>query len=263
MDNATLEQLANSFDVIYKNRFNEIYYNINSSRQDYTHVTAKQQAKLKSSIDSSLKTFQDEYISSMEKTASRLLDTTIKRFEMDSGVEVDYDVKQSIRKKVDSYLKEQSSYVKNQSSKMRQDYTSIIKQDALLVSRNATVQNTSKRKVYDDMKSELFIRNVKSHFVDRLGRKYDSSTYYEMLTKTILGTLRNTVYTEVAVEYGYDLVRISSHNAKDACRAWEGKVLSLTGATKGYITVAQAKGTNQVFHPRCRHYYTVVKKDEI
>src|SRR5690606_37576968 len=41
---------------------------------------------------------------------------------------------------------------------------------------------------------------------------------------------------------------IISHN----CRPWEGRVLSLSGATPGYPTLAEAQGSG-LFHPSCTH----------
>lgn len=44
-----------------------------------------------------------------------------------------------------------------------------------------------------------------------------------------------------------------SHGAKDACRSWEGKVLSLDRATEGYPTLDEAKATGEIIHPGCGH----------
>jgi hypothetical protein len=58
-------------------------------------------------------------------------------------------------------------------------------------------------------------------------------------------------------ENDYDLVQVSAHGATDVCGAWEGKILSATGATPGYDTVADAEADG-LFHPNCRHAINVL-----
>lgn len=41
---------------------------------------------------------------------------------------------------------------------------------------------------------------------------------------------------------------------------WGGKVLSLTGETPGYPTMAEAKAAG-LFHPNCRHTYSLWIED--
>jgi len=57
------------------------------------------------------------------------------------------------------------------------------------------------------------------------------------------------------VEQGHDLVKVSTHRgACELCQPWQGKILSITGKTKGYPTLEEAKAA-KLFHPRCRHAY--------
>jgi len=71
----------------------------------------------------------------------------------------------------------------------------------------------------------------------------------------------NEVYVHALTQEGHDLVMVSVQGAKDKCRRWEGSILSLTGKTEGYPTLAFAKATNEVFHPRCRHTLVFYSKD--
>jgi len=88
---------------------------------------------------------------------------------------------------------------------------------------------------------------------DRAGRKWDIGTY----TKMVVTTKTNQAFVEgvmhESIETGFDLAVISDHGAEDACRKWEGVVISLRGKTKGYITYKQARATNEIFHPNCEH----------
>ena len=97
--------------------------------------------------------------------------------------------------------------------------------------------------------------------VDRAGRRWSLDSYAEMLIRTKAVEARNTGLANRMVENGYDLVQVSQHpGACPLCTPWEGKVLSVTGETKGYPTVADAEATG-LFHPNCRHAInTIVPK---
>lgn len=105
-------------------------------------------------------------------------------------------------------------------------------------------------------KKGLSERIVKDGFVgviDRAGRKWDLGTYSDMVvkTKTNQSFMQGVQYE--AEELGMDLAVISSHGAKDKCRNWEGVVVSLSGKTEGYPSLADVKATNEIFHPNCEH----------
>lgn len=99
-----------------------------------------------------------------------------------------------------------------------------------------------------------------SAIVDKSGRTWQLDTYAEMLYRTKTVETRNTGLANRMLENGYDLVQVSAHGAVDACGAWEGKVLSLTGATPGYDTVDQATADG-LFHPNCRHAINAIATD--
>jgi len=92
-------------------------------------------------------------------------------------------------------------------------------------------------------------------FQDKLGRKWNMRSYTEMvaITTTMEAQLEGT--KNRILENGGDLIKISDHAGEcELCRPWEGKILSLTGKTKGYPTLEEAKAAG-LFHPRCRHAY--------
>ncbi|MGB3944535.1 MAG: phage minor capsid protein [Methanothrix sp.] len=106
------------------------------------------------------------------------------------------------------------------------------------------------------MKEELAKRGV-TGFVDKAGRRWSMSTYTEMAVHdATMNSFREGTRLRL-LEHGYDLVVISSHlNACEKCTPWEGRTLSLTGATDGYPTLGEARGAG-LFHGRCRHVYTL------
>jgi len=89
--------------------------------------------------------------------------------------------------------------------------------------------------------------------VDKGGREWKLDVYAEMLTRTRMREVTNMGITTRLKMEGYDLVQVSSHGGGcDLCQLWDGKVLSMTGVTKGYPTLSEAEMAG-VFHPNCKH----------
>ena len=110
-----------------------------------------------------------------------------------------------------------------------------------------TTREVSKRIVADLRKRGL------TAFVDKRGREWNLRNYADMVaqTTTMEAELQGTANR--LLEAGEDLVQISEHlDECERCRPWEGKIISLTGATKGYPTLEEAKAAG-LFHPRCLH----------
>jgi hypothetical protein len=102
-------------------------------------------------------------------------------------------------------------------------------------------------------------------FVDRGGRAWSMTSYAEMVGRTAASQAIMQGHRDRLVDAGRDLVMISDAPEEcEKCRPWEGKVLSLTGATKAGTytaadtsytvsgTLAQATAAG-LFHPNCRH----------
>lgn len=107
------------------------------------------------------------------------------------------------------------------------------------------------RTIQKNLKATLNEQGL-SALVDKGGHNWTLDRYTEMLIRTKAVEARNTGLTNRLVENGYDLVQVSSHGAIDACGAWEGKILSLTGETGKYPTLMDAKAGG-LFHVNCRH----------
>jgi hypothetical protein len=98
-------------------------------------------------------------------------------------------------------------------------------------------------------------------FVDKGGRRWSLDRYTEMLIRTKTVETRNRGLINRMLENEYDLVEVSKHGgACELCIPWEGRILSLTGATKGYPTLADAESEG-FFHPNCRHAINTLHKD--
>lgn len=99
----------------------------------------------------------------------------------------------------------------------------------------------------------LFVDRGISGFTDAKGRKWEMATYAEMATRTALANAQVEGHINRMVENGRDLVIVSDHAREcSLCRPFEGRILSITGKTSGYTTVAQARSAG-LFHPNCGH----------
>lgn len=120
--------------------------------------------------------------------------------------------------------------------------------------RKAIMQALTKKELRDRFHVEANVA-----IIDKAGRKWKLPTYVEMVTRTKLLQAHTEGTRVEALERGVDLAIISSHNAKDACRRFEGIVISMNGHTKGYKTYDELRRSGLIFHPNCRHKITPVR----
>jgi hypothetical protein len=94
--------------------------------------------------------------------------------------------------------------------------------------------------------------------IDKGGHKWTLDRYADMLFRTKAVEARNRGLMNRMVENGKDLVQVSNHGTThQECRVWEGKILSITGATAGYPTLGDAEAAG-LFHPNCQHAINVL-----
>jgi len=87
--------------------------------------------------------------------------------------------------------------------------------------------------------------------VDRSGRQWAADTYAEMATRTTVGRAQVAGALDRMTDDGRDLVIVSNAPQEcKTCRRWEGRVLSISGATPGYPTVADATADG-LLHANC------------
>jgi hypothetical protein len=85
------------------------------------------------------------------------------------------------------------------------------------------------------------------------GRRQGIDSYASSVARSILTDAQWQGTSNTIIEEGYDLVQVSDHFGECAlCRPYENEVLSLTGRTRGYTTLAEAT-SNGLKHVNCRH----------
>ena len=107
-------------------------------------------------------------------------------------------------------------------------------------------------------------RNLR--FIDRSGREWDTNTYIQMNVRTNSMKMYNTqIVRDFAAANDSDLVRISRDGRTDAhscevCKFWAGRIVSITGKTKGFPTIEQSEDAG-MFHPNCIHTLEPVSEE--
>jgi hypothetical protein len=120
-------------------------------------------------------------------------------------------------------------------------------------------KNTAMAKQIEKQLRKQFIENgIKDAdvaIIDKANRKWKLQTYSAMVARTKMNNAYIDAIREEAIQDGTDLAIISTKpDTKDACKNYEGMIISLNGITSGYLTYAELKASKQVFHPNCGHF---------
>lgn len=108
------------------------------------------------------------------------------------------------------------------------------------------------RQVKQNIVSDLREKGLTA-LIDKGGKKWTLDRYSQMIIRTKLTEARNRGLINQLAGMGYDTVIVSSTGTTHhECAVWEGRVLSMTGRTKGYPTVDEAMIAG-LFHPNCQH----------
>jgi hypothetical protein len=86
-------------------------------------------------------------------------------------------------------------------------------------------------------------------------RSFEPDYYAELVARTRSREAQTLGTVNMTLEYGVDLVQVSSHNTlTPICKPHEGKVYSITGSTPGYERLTDENKPS--FHPNCWHVIT-------
>lgn len=92
-------------------------------------------------------------------------------------------------------------------------------------------------------------------FRDRAGRAWDNASYLQMLVRTNAQRVSIDAYTDTLTESGFNLAKISEDGDPDCpvCAAWEGRIIQLSGKSRKFPTLEDARAAG-MFHPNCTHH---------
>jgi hypothetical protein len=145
-----------------------------------------------------------------------------------------------------------------------------IKQEVRDIAGEVMRQNAMQQMGYDTTRKEMmnkllskgFSKKITKDFkgvTDSAGRRWKLDSYVNMLVKTKMQQAYSEGIRSESIERGTDLAVISDHGAKDACKHFEGMVISMTGKTKGLYTYDELRRSNKIFHPHCKHTITPLR----
>ncbi|PFW43790.1 phage minor capsid protein [Priestia megaterium] len=120
------------------------------------------------------------------------------------------------------------------------------------------IEELTKQGLSNSIKEKGFVG-----IVDRKGRKWELNRYVDLVVRSKYKQARTEALRTEALERGIDLAVISSHGAKDACKNYEGMVISMNGNTAGYPTYEELRSSNKIFHPNCKHTLYAIRSEEL
>lgn len=127
------------------------------------------------------------------------------------------------------------------------------------MTRGINGRRTISADIVSDMRKR-FGDAVNTGIIDAAGRRWKPEAYADMVTRTKMMQAHKEATRNEAIARGAYYGVISSHNAADACRNWEGKIVKLTPDAPGDFPYVDDLPRREIFHPNCRHVITPVRR---
>lgn len=126
--------------------------------------------------------------------------------------------------------------IAGRTTKMTQDHIRQLRTISAEVLRTTSLTGATRQQVTKQLLAKAMeIPGFK--FVDNGGRQWKDEAYFKMLARTELMQAGRAAYDDKCAAEGCDVMMLDySGKCCDACAKWEGKLFSLTGATKGLPT---------------------------
>jgi hypothetical protein len=118
-----------------------------------------------------------------------------------------------------------------------------------------------KRDILRDLRQRLG-ESLNTGIIDAAGRRWKPEVYVETVTQTKLAQTQRESAINDALGRNANYGIISSHGAKDLCRNWEGRVVKLTPDAEGDYPYYGSLPNREIFHPRCKHVISPVRRPE-
>jgi hypothetical protein len=127
------------------------------------------------------------------------------------------------------------------------------------MTRGINGRRTISTDIVTDMRKRLGDA-VNTGIIDAAGRRWKPEVYADMVVRTKMMEAHKEATRNEAISRGAYYGVISSHNAADACRNWEGKIVKLTPDAPGDFPYVDDLPRREIFHPNCRHLITPVRR---
>ena len=217
--------------------------------------TAAEQAKLMKEAQRLILSMRDEALKIIEVNGLAQMEEAIEkagaelaRFDIELG-----DLDKLLGTLDLKAIKDAQLSVEQFTAQMQEQTRKTIKRDLMVIHQKAAENGWSSGKAFRALRDEVMSQHPDFAFVDRAGRRWKPERYLRMVSRTLMAESQREAHETAYAEAGVDLVKVSIHGTKcEKCAPYEGEVLSLTGATKGYPTVSEARAEG-LFHPNCKH----------
>jgi len=123
------------------------------------------------------------------------------------------------------------------------------------------------RKILSQTMLDDYAKRGLTSVVYKNGARVSIDAYAEMVGRTMSSHAAVQASLNRYTEYGYNLVRITSHfTACELCAPWEGQILNKNGGDAKYRGLDEAIAAG-LFHPNCRHdvnpYFPGISPDKL
>lgn len=136
---------------------------------------------------------------------------------------------------------------------VRESFAKSMAEGALKSQKRSAIASKVKQEITKRALKNKLSENVA--IIDKMGRKWSLDRYVNMAVRTKVNNVYFDGIREQAKSEGMDLAVINTNpGTTDACKTYEGMIISLNGETKGYKTYEQLKASKKIFHPNCRHF---------
>ena len=139
--------------------------------------------------------------------------------------------------------------IRRSSSRILTDMTT---ERVKLIIENGRLDNAGLRDLKRLLTDYLDSEGIKIQ--DSAGRRWNVEDYSEMYARTDIMNSYNQGVVNQMLQDDWDLGKITSYPSCecDVCKAWEDKIVSISGKSKKYPALEKAYADG-VFHPNCRH----------
>jgi hypothetical protein len=127
------------------------------------------------------------------------------------------------------------------------------------MTRGINGRRTISADIVTDMRKRLGDA-VNTGIIDAAGRRWKPEVYVDMVVRTKIMQAYKEATRNEAISRGAYYGVISRHNAADACRNWESKIVKLTPDAPGDFPYVDDLPRREIFHPNCRHIITPVRR---
>lgn len=186
--------------------------------------------------------------------------------EASAGASMSMFAKQSVNKMLEDTFEDVLALTNRTEKKIKQEVRDISGEVMRINAIQQIGYDTTRKEIMQKLLKKGFSKKITKDFkgvTDSAGRRWKLDSYVNMLVKTKIQQAYSEGVRTESIERGTDLAVISSHGAKDACKHFEGMVISMTGATKGLYTYDELRRSNKIFHPHCKHTITPLRSVEL